>query len=543
MGSAASVDSEPVGKAADNSDAYALPQGDYSSPQSESLKMLALGKAGYKDVERSYVNTTEFNHPPEVKWKTPENKAVKQINLDSPSASTNIKIHNQAVKTTPDTSQRIGPPPLRAPPPRRTMPGPHQPQQIVTGVSGNPLTQQVMAPSIHPPPRIALQGPPQAYSNIPHQNDIFVSGMNSNNNTGRYTNRNTTSGNNSSRDPKVVTSAPPTSEPRVVPKEDHKKSEIKRQYADDEDDDEDGDEQVYDWTVFDTADIKSTRSAINDGPKGIGSDASIDKGKSSMLTTKPIGGKNIPIKPFPYESNDHDDSMIASFANENTSIRDNFKKPAIVPSLSIPASSSVADVSKHHISSGKIPAGSGIVPPLRKISTPSAPNSAVSSSDKIDNSPARTVPSSPIVNAKNKMTSQSPVINRRPTAPKPNKEPPHAVIETSDVKRNKAQLPSTLTHAKPTTGDWLKKRYIVNNYILLDTLGTGSYGEVKLSKDRTTDTLYAVKIMSKDLLKKKKGTHSLTHTLFTASIFTDELTQEEIVTRRILRILNERLLL
>jgi len=48
------------------------------------------------------------------------------------------------------------------------------------------------------------------------------------------------------------------------------------------------------------------------------------------------------------------------------------------------------------------------------------------------------------------------------------------------VKRNRAQLPSTLVHAAPTTGDWLKKRYIVNNYILLDTLGSGSYGEVKV---------------------------------------------------------------
>lgn len=55
----------------------------------------------------------------------------------------------------------------------------------------------------------------------------------------------------------------------------------------------------------------------------------------------------------------------------------------------------------------------------------------------------------------------------------------HEVKETSDVKRNRAQLPSKLTHAKPTTGDWLNKRYIVNNYILLDTLGTGSYGEVR----------------------------------------------------------------
>jgi calcium/calmodulin-dependent protein kinase kinase 2 len=54
------------------------------------------------------------------------------------------------------------------------------------------------------------------------------------------------------------------------------------------------------------------------------------------------------------------------------------------------------------------------------------------------------------------------------------------VKETIDVKRNRAQLPSTLVHAAPTNGDWLKKRYIVNNYILLDTLGTGSYGEVPL---------------------------------------------------------------
>jgi hypothetical protein len=60
----------------------------------------------------------------------------------------------------------------------------------------------------------------------------------------------------------------------------------------------------------------------------------------------------------------------------------------------------------------------------------------------------------------------------------PSGETPHAVKETKAVRRNHAQLPSKLTHAKPTTGDWLKKRYIVNNYILLDTLGSGSYGEV-----------------------------------------------------------------
>ena len=82
--------------------------------------------------------------------------------------------------------------------------------------------------------------------------------------------------------------------------------------------------------------------------------------------------------------------------------------------------------------------------------------------------------------------------------------PSFEVKETSDVKRNKAKLP-TVVHAKPTRGDWLKKRYIVNNYILLDTLGTGSYGEVRLCKDRTTDQLFAIKILNKEFLKKRKG--------------------------------------
>lgn len=55
------------------------------------------------------------------------------------------------------------------------------------------------------------------------------------------------------------------------------------------------------------------------------------------------------------------------------------------------------------------------------------------------------------------------------------------VKETKNVKRNRAQIPTQLAHALPTTGDWMNKRYIVNNYILLEILGTGSYGEVRSS--------------------------------------------------------------
>jgi hypothetical protein len=83
--------------------------------------------------------------------------------------------------------------------------------------------------------------------------------------------------------------------------------------------------------------------------------------------------------------------------------------------------------------------------------------------------------------------------------------PVPVVKETKNVKRNKVQLPSKISHATPTTGDWLNKRYIVNNYILLDTLGAGSYGEVRLCKDRVSEKLFAIKIISKDFLKKKKN--------------------------------------
>lgn len=79
------------------------------------------------------------------------------------------------------------------------------------------------------------------------------------------------------------------------------------------------------------------------------------------------------------------------------------------------------------------------------------------------------------------------------------------VKETTDVKRKNAHLPQRMSHQLPTTGDWLKKRYIVNNYILLDNIGSGSYGEVRLCKDRTSDKLFAIKIISKDFLKKKKA--------------------------------------
>jgi len=115
----------------------------------------------------------------------------------------------------------------------------------------------------------------------------------------------------------------------------------------------------------------------------------------------------------------------------------------------------------------------------------------------------------------------------RMTPPRPMKNVvPHAVKETTDVKRNKIQMPTNMAHAKPTAGNWLKKRYIVNNYIMLDTLGAGSYAEVRLCKDRTTENLYAMKIFSRDLLKKKKHSHQ-------AETFFDDIRREVAIMKKL----------
>jgi hypothetical protein len=87
----------------------------------------------------------------------------------------------------------------------------------------------------------------------------------------------------------------------------------------------------------------------------------------------------------------------------------------------------------------------------------------------------------------------------------------HSVKDTTDVRRKKASLPSVQPHPKPVAGSWLSSRHIVNNYILLESLGTGSYGEVRLCKERTTDKLFAIKIITKDMLKKKKVGQDSSH--------------------------------
>ena len=109
----------------------------------------------------------------------------------------------------------------------------------------------------------------------------------------------------------------------------------------------------------------------------------------------------------------------------------------------------------------------------------------------------------------------------------PNHISSFTVKETHAVKRNRISLPSTLTHAQPTMGDWLNKRYIVNNYILLDILGEGSYAEVRLCKERTSDNLYAMKIISKDMLSKRKSANN-------SETFFDDIRREIAIMKKLL---------
>jgi len=86
-----------------------------------------------------------------------------------------------------------------------------------------------------------------------------------------------------------------------------------------------------------------------------------------------------------------------------------------------------------------------------------------------------------------------------------NSEETPTVKDTHEITRKKASMPAIASHPKPVSGNWLNKRYIVNNYILLDSLGMGSYAEVRLCKERSTNKLYAIKIIKKEVMKKKGG--------------------------------------
>ena len=263
-------------------------------------------------------------------------------------------------------------------------------------------------------------------------------------------------------------------------------------YADDSDDSDsdcydeegNGDDSVYDWTTSNT----NTSNCVT---KVAQVDSKIDLPTS---VTRPSGQGKPPTSQQQRSRNNSDceDDMFADFGNN--SAEDTFHRHNNVPKLKIPASAMSATPPQ-----GPHKSGSGGIKPAPPKGMPTTMNMKVG------------IPTPQNGPAKSKMT-PTPVrkqpIHHQPSPPNSrggSQGKRHEVKETRDVKRNRAQIPSALKHVKPTTGDWLKKRYIVNNYIMLDVLGTGSYGEVRMCKERTTDELFGIKILSKEMLKKKKG--------------------------------------
>ena len=70
------------------------------------------------------------------------------------------------------------------------------------------------------------------------------------------------------------------------------------------------------------------------------------------------------------------------------------------------------------------------------------------------------------------------------------------VTQTSKVDRRHVALPASKPDGM-ASGDFLLHRYIVNDYILLQRIGVGGHSEVRLSKNKVTNALFAVKIMRK----------------------------------------------
>ncbi|KAF4316955.1 hypothetical protein BBO99_00006360 [Phytophthora kernoviae] len=92
------------------------------------------------------------------------------------------------------------------------------------------------------------------------------------------------------------------------------------------------------------------------------------------------------------------------------------------------------------------------------------------------------------------------------SAPSPGPSSPTAAIrDTKVVKKKKAELPQhNLPHPVPKFGDWLNSRTMINNYIILEQLGAGGYAEVKLCKEKLSGKLFAMKFISRDVMKKDK---------------------------------------
>ena len=282
--------------------------------------------------------------------------------------------------------------------------------------------------------------------------------------------------------------------------------------------DEGEDEEVYDWFAFDT---KAGLDSLAGGGGGATKEEKevADQKQPTMTTTTTTATARAVAAPDDFEDESDDDydisgegdteevydwtSMNTAAGMQEIEEKKNLKESASLPSLRAAATlEKSAPLTSVSIEAKKTPPklaqqSSALTPANKKINQPKPQHhlhrpSVLSRPSMAHIAQSSATPTSPL-------TPMSPHIVDQASGPSTpdNKK----VKDTNKVKRKKASLPTN----KPQNahGSWLTNRYIVNNYILLDPLGQGSYAEVRLCKEKTHDQLYAIKIMNKDLLMKK----------------------------------------
>lgn len=105
-------------------------------------------------------------------------------------------------------------------------------------------------------------------------------------------------------------------------------------------------------------------------------------------------------------------------------------------------------------------------------------------------------------------TTNSPIFDsmtpsQHPILATPRKLDYTGVKSTERVERRHVDLPKNKP-PRVVTGDWLSHRYVVNDYIILNEIGRGAFAEVRLCKHKTTNKMYACKIMSRKAFDPKE---------------------------------------
>lgn len=240
----------------------------------------------------------------------------------------------------------------------------------------------------------------------------------------------------------------------AAPKPKDESDESESDYSDVEEDDGGDDEEVYDWFAFDTkAGMQSLENKTEEQEQAKTPSKTQDPQLRSEIDDMLRDSDDESDESETYDLLDGEDEEVYDWTSMNTAagLQEIEKKENI---NSAPDESTVKETPSAQPSAPKTPK---IL--TQPISTPK-PNrpSNAPSMPRIPQSPATPGP-----------------------APASDQGTP-TVKDTTRVKRKKASLPTT----KPMNahGSWLTNRYIVNNYILLDALGQGSYAEVRLCKEK-----------------------------------------------------------